>query len=140
MITLIIAFMFSHMSLLQSTTIPFFRSQIPANTSPWGTTCTGGTATNANCSIMNFPSMITMNMGWFFPLITMVLLIMTDYILAIRKGADTKTNLFAVALTYAILGYIEVAGNLATIGYFFIFELILIAIIMIMVLFQNQQG
>ena len=97
----------------------------------WNTTGVGGNLENA-------PNIILANVPWFFPLITMVLILITDYQLALKKGFDTKVNLFAVILAYTMVGYIEVAGSLADTGWFYFFELLTIIAIFIMTLFPPK--
>jgi hypothetical protein len=137
MITLIFAMAFMH-TLLQAQ--PFFRSSIAANTVPWNVSCTNGIGSNvaANCTIMNSISPISNNMPYFFPVITLMLLVVTDYYLGIKKQVDTKVNIMSVAIAYTVLAYIEVAGGLTTIGYMFLFEIILIATMIFVTLFAKN--
>lgn len=109
-----------------------FRYNITANETPWNTT--------GNYSFYSIPTLITKNIPFFFPLITLMLLLATDYIFALKKGVDTRSNFFAVALVYTILSYVEVVGNLSTSGYFYMFEFIMVISVFLITLFTSQQG
>jgi hypothetical protein len=87
---------------------------------------------------MNSISPISNNMPYFFPVITLMLLVVTDYYLGIKKQVDTKVNIMSVAIAYTVLAYIEVAGGLTTIGYMFLFEIILIATMIFVTLFAKN--
>ncbi len=121
--------LFVHMIILQA----IFRFNISANTLPWNTTLSQpGNFTQA-------PNLIKQNIPWFFPLITLVLLLGSDYVLGLKKGIETKSNFFAVALVYTFLSYIEVVGQLSTSGWFYIFEFIMLASVFILTLFAKGQ-
>lgn len=85
------------------------------------------------------PNIIIQNLPWFFPLITLVLLFITDYIFGLKRGIDTKTNFFAVALVYTMLSYLEVAGSLTTSGYFYLFEFVMLISLFVMTLFASRE-
>lgn len=97
------------------------------NTSPWNITL----PTNP----LYFPNIILQNMPYFFPLITLMLLGVSAYMINIKVNLATKTNLLTVGLAYTILTYIEVAGGLTTLGWFVVFEVIVVAILYTITLF-----
>ncbi len=96
-------------------------------TSPWNVTL----PTNP----LYFPNIIMQNMPYFFPLITLMLLGVSAYLINIKINLATKTNLLSVGLAYTVLTYIEVAGGLTTLGWFVVFEVIVIAILYAITLF-----
>lgn len=87
---------------------------------------------------LNFPDIILQNYPWFFPLITLFLFAISEYLLAIFTQIDARTNLFIVALVYTMITYVEVADSLTTIGWFSTFEIITIASLFIISLFVPQ--
>ena len=86
----------------------------------------------------NFPDLILQNYPWFFPFITLFLLGISAYLVNVKANIDTRTNLLAVALAYTVLTYIEVASSLTTIGWFATFEVITIALLIVITLFTQQ--
>src|SRR5271157_2910957 len=113
------------------TTRPFIITNLTANQLPWNT--------NMSTNLLYMPNIIIQNMPWFFPLITLVLLFITDYIFGLKRGVETKTNFFAVALVYTMLSYLEVAGGLTTSGYFYLFEFIMLIVLFVMTLFASRE-
>lgn len=111
------------------TNISIIRTSIPANQLPYNTTLPQGG------SVYYFPCLIEQNVPWFFPLLTMVLMLYGDYVLAIKSGTDLKINFIAVGVAFTVLAYAEVIGNLTTSNYFFIFDFITLIALLMMSLF-----
>lgn len=109
-----------------------FKFNLTGNTLPWNTN-------DINGNFSAFPTIVTRNLPWFFPFITMVLLLVTDYVFGVKKGVDTKVTFWGVAFIYTMVTYIEVAGSLTTSGYFYLFEFIAIASLFVMTLFTQSQ-
>lgn len=110
-----------------------FITNVSGNTLPWNTSLN---ITHGN--LTEVPNYVIINIPWFFPLITLVLMLMTDYVLGIKRGVDSKVNFFAVALVYTMLTYIEVAGSLTTSGFFYLFDFIMILSVFVMTLFNSN--
>ena len=108
----------------------FVISNLSANQTAWNTTLSP--------NITQMPKLIIQNMPWFFPLITLILLLLSDYIIASKRGISLKNNFYSIALAYTMLSYVEVAGSLSTTGYFFMFEFIMIGALLITTLFIKQ--
>ena len=105
-------------------------STLGNSTYPWNTT--------PSSNPMDFPAMISNNIPWAWPLIFLVLMVVTDYQLGIKRGVDTKNNLFASALAYTVVNYIGVYGKLEPVGYFYGFELLMVIVLLIMTLLPKQ--
>ena len=84
-----------------------------------------------------FLNIILVNMPWFFPLITMFLFLIGEYIITIKQPAESKTGAMALALVYTILTYVEVSGGLTNTGYFIFFEFITMFLMFLITLFVN---
>lgn len=108
----------------------FIIGNLSPNETAWNTTLSP--------NITSFPNLITRNIPWFFPLVTLFLLLISDYIIAIKRGVSLKNNFFTVALVYTMVSYVEVSGSLSTTGYFFMFEFIMIAALIFTTLFIRQ--
>lgn len=96
---------------------------------------------NTDANAGNFgsaPDLVKNNIPWFFPFISLVLLLMVDYTLGIKKGIDSKMNFLASAIAFTILCYIEVLGNLSTTNFFFLFEFIMVIALLLMTLFAKR--
>ena len=106
-----------------------FIQNLSANALPWNTTI------SSNLTLS--PTIITQNIPWFWACITLVLLLMTDYIMGIKKGVDLKSNFVVCAIVYTMLSYMEVLGRLTSSNYFFIFEFIMLIALTIMSLFKT---
>lgn len=87
---------------------------------------------------LNFPNLILQNYPWFFPLITLFLFGISEYLIGVTTQIDNRTNLLAVAFAYTMITYVEVATSLTTIGWFAVFEVITLAILFIISLFVPQ--
>ena len=87
---------------------------------------------------LNFPNIILQNYPWFFPLITLFLFGISEYLIGVTTQIDNRTNLLAVAFAYTMITYVEVATSLTTIGWFAVFEVITLAILFIISLFVPQ--
>jgi hypothetical protein len=113
--------------------LQIFRTNLSANATPWNT------SVDTNGNLTAFPSILVVNIPWFFPFITLVLMLATDYIFGIKQGVDSKKNFFAVALSYTFIGYILVLGKLSNSGYFYMFEIIMVTALYIMTIFSSQE-
>lgn len=87
---------------------------------------------------LNFPNIILQNYGWFFPLITLFLLGISEYIISQATQIDTRTNLLAVSIAYTMITYVEVATSLTTIGWFAVMEIISLGLLYVISLFVPQ--
>lgn len=125
-----IYFLFSTTTTYGSSSGGFIIGNLTPNETAWNTTLSP--------NITSFPTLVTRNIGWFFPLITLVLLLISDYLIATKRGVSLKNNFYTVALAYTMLSYVEVAGSLSTTGYFFIFEFIMIGALILTTLFIRQ--
>ncbi len=105
----------------------FIITHLTNGTSPWNITISSNP--------LYFPNIIIQNMPYFFPLLTLMLFGVSAYLINTKVNLATKTNLLSVALSYTVLTYIEVAGGLTTIGWFVVFEIIVIAILYAITLF-----
>jgi hypothetical protein len=74
-------------------------------------------------------------MPWFFPLITMVLFVLSAYLLNSKSEIETRTNLLITSFAYTVLTYIEVLGSLTTFGWFAFFELVTLLLLLLVHLF-----
>ena len=86
---------------------------------------------------LNFLNIIFVNMPWFFPLITMFLFLIGEYIVTIKRPDQSKTGTMALALSYTILTYVEVSGGLTNTGYFIVLEFITMILMFLITLFVN---
>jgi hypothetical protein len=84
------------------------------------------------------PNLILQNYPWFFPLITLFLFGISEYLLGTITQLDNRTNLLAVAFAYTMITYAEVAASLTTVGWFAVFEVITLAVLFIIALFVPQ--
>jgi hypothetical protein len=87
---------------------------------------------------MDFPNIILQNYPWFFPLLTMFLFSISEYMIGIATQIDSRTNMAVVALAYTAVTYVEVASSLSTLGWFATFEVITIALLYVITLFVPQ--
>lgn len=108
-----------------------FITNLSANALPWNVSMLNGNLTQA-------PNIVIDNLGWFFPAVTLMFLLMTDYILGIKKGVDLKNNFIVCAIAYTMLSYIEVVGSISTSNYFYIFEFIMLIALTIMSLWKQS--
>jgi len=109
--------------------LSFFITNLPANQLPWNVT--------VSPDPLQLPQLILQNIPWFFPLITLVSMVMIDYILGLKRGVSTKVQWVTVAIVFTILQYIEVAGGLASSAYFFLFEFLMMISMFVMVIFSG---
>ena len=103
------------------------------NTLPWNTS-------NINGNFTSIPNLILQNSPWFFPFITMVLLLATDYLMSIKAGTSIKMTTLGVTIAYTILGYAEVVGGISGAQYFYIFEFIMLMTFISLLLFKKEYG
>lgn len=109
-------------------------THLNANQLPYNTTLP------YNGSAYYWPCLISQNSPWFWPLVTLALMLYGDFVFAIKKGVDTKLNFAAVAASFTILSYIEVLGNLTTSSTFFLFEFIMLIALFMMTLFGSNKA
>lgn len=107
-----------------------FITNLSVNATPWNVTISG--------NLTQAPNIITQNIPWFWPAITLMLMLMTDYIIGIKRGVDLKNNFITVAIAYTMVSYIEVAGSLSTSNYFYIFEMLLLISLTVMSLWKKE--
>ena len=88
----------------------------------------------------NLPDIITQNFPWFFPLITLFALLITDYILATKTQQDTRTLTLGTAFAYTMATYIEVTGGLTNSVWFFTFEFIFLLALFVVQLFASREA
>jgi hypothetical protein len=112
------------------TVLTFIITNLNNGTAPYNITIPSNPADLPNLILQNYP--------WFFPLITMFLFGISEYLISLTAQIDNRTNLLAVALAYTIVTYAEVSGSLTTIGWFAVFEVITIAVLFIISLFVPQ--
>lgn len=87
---------------------------------------------------LNLPNIILQNYPWFFPLLTLFLFGISEYLIEVTTQIDNRTNLLAMSFSYTIVTYVEVADSLTTIGWFAVFEIMTLAILFIITLFVPQ--
>ena len=107
----------------------FIITHLSNNTLPYNTTMPSNP--------LYFLNIIFVNMPWFFPLITMFLFLIGEYIITIKQPAQSKTGTMALALAYTMLSYVEVSGGLTNTGYFIFFEFITMILMFLITLFVN---
>ena len=110
--------------------LTFIITNLSANATPYNTTF--------NPNPEYFVNIITQNYSWFFPFITIVAFLITDYILASKTQLDTRNLLLGTAIAYTMLSYLEVTGGLTNSVWFFVFEFIFILILFLSQLFQSN--
>ncbi|MEM4066535.1 MAG: hypothetical protein QXV17_06725 [Candidatus Micrarchaeaceae archaeon] len=111
--------------------LAFFITNLTNSSLPYNTTF--------NPNPLYLPNIITQNIPWFFPLITILAFIITDYVLTV-KNAATRTMLLGTLLAYTIVAYVEVAGGLTSSAYYFVFVFGFLLMLFITVLFSQEQA
>ncbi len=117
--------------MLESIILSIFITNLTGNTLPYNTTIPGNNP-------MNFPTLVTQNIGWFVPLLMIFGVLAIDYLLAIRQNFDIKTNFVVATLVYSMISYAAVSGGLMSTAYFFFFEFLFLMALFAVSLFGRR--
>lgn len=117
--------------MLETMMLSFIISNLSNSSLPYNTTFSPNP--------MNFPNIIMQNFPWFFPLITLFALLITDYVIAAKTQVSTRNLTIGVAFAYTMIAYIEVTGGLTNSVWFFTFEFIFLLALFITQLFATRE-
>ena len=102
----------------------FVVTQIPPNsTSVWNTTIANTSSVYG--TISSTINMLVINMPWFFPLITTVLMLISYYAFVATTKTQKLSYMAFLIFIYMIIIYVEIGGSIITnSGIFFLFATI----------------
>ncbi len=102
----------------------FVVTQIPPNsTSVWNTTITNTSSVYG--TISSTINMLVINMPWFFPLITTVLMLISYYAFVATTKTQKLSYMAFLIFIYMVIIYVEIGGSIITnSGIFFLFATI----------------
>jgi|ACVJ01.1.fsa_nt_gi hypothetical protein len=105
----------------QGTKMSFIITHLPPNaTQVWNTTITN--SSNTYGTLSSLIGMLTTNFPWFFPLITMILMLLADYAFVMTSKQTKLSYTLLILFIYTMIMYVEIGGAIvANSGMFFLF-------------------